>query len=130
MFYLMFLFTALFQDLPNWGNFNEVLLFLVAGGSAIVVNALLAFLAENFQFWHKIAKNGKLLISLLLSVGIGAGAYYLLSLPDLITFIQPYWALIVTIVLAWLGSQFAYMKAKASGYAVKTRASALGLKQK
>ena len=124
----LMLFSSFLQELPNWGNFNEVLLFLVAGGSAIVVNALFTFLAENFEFWHKIPKNGKLLISLLLSVGIGAGAYYLLSLPDLITFIQPYWALVVTIVLAWLGSQYAYMKAKNSGYAVKTRNSALGLK--
>jgi hypothetical protein len=68
-------------------------------------------------------------ISLVLSVGIGVGAYYLLSLPELITFMQPYWALVVTIVLAWLGSQYAYMKAKSSGYAAKTRASALGLKK-
>lgn len=116
----LMLFSSFLQELPNWGDLNQVLLWLVAGGSAVVVAALFSFLAENFEFWHKIPKNGKLIISLVLSILIGAGAYYFLSLPDVITLIQPYWALIVTIVLAWLGSQYAYMKAKNSGYAAKT----------
>ena len=125
MFLIIFL-AGLLQELPNWGDINEVLLWIVAGGAAVVTNALLSFLAENFEFWHKFTKNLKLLISLVVSVAIGAGAYYLLSLPDIITFMQPYWVLVVTIVLAWLGSQYAYMKAKAAGYAVKTQAKALG----
>ena len=120
----LILFSSFLQELPNWGDLNQVLLWLVAGGSAVVVAALFSFLAENFEFWHKIPKNGKLIISLVLSILIGAGAYYFLSLPDVITLIQPYWALVVTIVLAWLGSQYAYMKAKSSGYAAKTIASA------
>ena len=122
----LILFSSFLQELPNWGDLNQVLLWLVAGGSAVVVAALFSFLAENFEFWHKIPKNGKLIISLVLSILIGAGAYYFLSLPDVITLIQPYWALVVTIVLAWLGSQYAYMKAKNSGYAAKTQAKALG----
>ena len=123
--FLLF-FVGLLQELPNWGNLNEVLLWVVAGGAAIVTNALLSFLAENFEFWHKFTKNLKLLVSLVVSIAIGAGAYYLLSLPDVITFMQPYWALVVTIVLAWLSSQYAYLKAKNSGYAAKTQAQALG----
>lgn len=124
MFYLIFFFTALLQEFPPWKDLNEVLLWLAAGGSAIVVAALFAFLAENAEWWHKISKTGKLIISLVLSAGIGAGAYYLLSLPEMITIVQPYWALFVTMVLAWLGSQYAYIKAKSSGYAAKTQASA------
>lgn len=126
MFYLVTLLTAFLQDLPIWSNFNEVLSWAAAGGSAIVVAALFAYLAENFEFWHKIPKNGKLLISLVLTGAIGAGAYYMLSLPDVITIVQPYWALFVTMILAWLGSQYAYIKAKNSGYAAKTQAKALG----
>lgn len=125
MFLIIFL-VGLLQELPNWGDVNEVLLWIVAGGAAIIVNALFSFLAENFEFWHKLTKNLKLLLSLVFSIAIGAGAYYLLSLPDVITIIQPYWALLVTIVLAWVGSQFTYMKLKASGYAAKTQAQALG----
>ena len=126
----LMLFSSFLQELPNWGDLNQVLLWLVAGGSAVIVAALFSFLAENFEFWHKIPKNGKLVISLVLSILIGAGAYYLLSLPDVITIVQPYWALFVTMLLAWLGSQYAYMKAKDSGYATKTQASALKAKKK
>ncbi len=113
--------VSFLQQLPNWGNLEEVLLFLVAGGSAAVIAVLFSFLAENFEFWHKINSTLKLVLSLVLSIAIGAGAYYLLALPDLISFIQPYYALIVTIVLAWLGSQLAYMKSRASGYGVQKK---------
>lgn len=119
MVYLIFL-VGFLQELPNWKDLNEVLLWLVAGGAAAVVAALFSWLAENFEWWHKINKNVKLLISLVVSGGIAFAAYYLMALPDVITLIQPYWALFVTMVLAWLGSQLAYMKAKASGYASKS----------
>ena len=119
------LFTLLAQ-LPDWKELNEVLLWIVGGGFSVIVAAFFAFLAENVEGWHKLNKNIKLLISLVLSSLIGFGAYYLLSMPELITFIQPYWALIVTMFLAWLGSQIAYTRAKVSGYGAKTKASALG----
>jgi len=110
--------VSFLQQLPDWGNLTEVLSFLAAGGSAIVVAVFLSFLAENFEFWHKISAKGKLVLSLVLSIAVGAGAYYLSSLPELISFVQPYYALVVTIVLAWLGSQVAYMKSKANAYGV------------
>ena len=118
------LFTLLFQALPDWKNFEEVLLWVVAGGAAIVVNAFFVFLAENFPFWHKLNSNLKLLLSLVASILIGGGAYYLLSLPDIITFIQPYWAIFVTILLAWFSSQVVYLFAKKSNYANKAIAAA------
>ena len=108
--------VSFLQQLPDWGSLEEVLLFLVAGGGAIVVAFFFSWLAENFEFWHKWNSKLKLILSLVLSIGIGAGAYYLLALPELISLIQPYYALIVTIILAWLGSQIAYMKSKASAY--------------
>ena len=126
MFYLLMLLPAILQEIPDWKNLDEVLLWVIGGGFAVIVAAVFSFLAENFEFWHKIPKYGKLVISFVLSALIGAGAYYLLSMPELITFIQPYWALIVAMFLAWLGSQVAYIYAKKSDYAAKTRAAALG----
>lgn len=114
----MLLITILAQ-LPDWTNLNEVLLWIVAGGGSIIVAAFFSWLAENFEFWHKIPKNVKLILSLVLSIAIGAGAYYLLSMPELITIIQPIYALVVLIILTWLGSQAAYMFAKAKSYGVK-----------
>ena len=114
---------GLLQQIPDWGSLEEVLLFLVAGGSAIAVAAFFSFLAENFEFWQKISALGKLILSLVFSIAIGAGAYYLLSLPELISLVQPYYALIVTIILAWLGSQVAYMKTKTSSYGTHNKCS-------
>ena len=113
--------VQLLQQLPDWGSLEVVLLFLAAGGSAIAVAAFFSFLAENFEFWHKISAKGKLVLSLVLSIAIGVGAYYLLSLPDLISFVQPYYALIVIIVIAWLGSQVTYMKSKANAYGIQKK---------
>lgn len=116
----------LFAQLPDWKELNQVLMWIVGGGFSVIVAAVFAFLAENFEWWHKLNKNIKLLISLVLSGLIGFGAYYMLSLPDIITFIQPYWSLVVTMFLAWLGSQVAYAYVKVSGYGAKTKALALG----
>jgi len=124
------MFSLFLQALPDWKELTEVLAWLMAGGGAIVVAALFAFLAENFEWWHKVNKNIKLLISLVLSGLIGFAAYYLMSLPDLLTIVQPYWALFVTMVLAWIGSQYAYLKAKGAGYASKTQAAALKAKKR
>ena len=116
---------SILAQLPDWTQLNEVIIWLIGGGVAVVVAAFFSFMAENFEFWHKIPKYGKLIISFVLSALIGFGAYYLLSFPDIITLIQPYWALFVTMLLAWLGSQVAYIYAKKSGYAAKTQAAAL-----
>ena len=116
----------LLAQLPDWKELNEVLIWILGGGFSVIVAAFFAFLAENFEGWHKLNKNIKLLISLVLSGLIGFGAYYALSMPELITFIQPYWSLIVTMFLTWLGSQVAYAYVKASGYGAKTKAAALG----
>lgn len=114
----------LLAQLPDWKALDQVLLWIVGGGFSVVVAAVFAFLVENVEGWHLLNKNIKLLISLVLSGLIGFGAYYLLSLPELITFIQPYWSLVVTMFLAWLGSQVAYAYVKVSGYGAKTKASA------
>lgn len=110
--------ATLLQQLPDWTNLEEVLSFLAAGGGAVVVAFFLSWLAENFVFWHNLSANLKLFLSLVLSVGIGVGAYYLLELPEVITSIEPIYTLIVTILLTWLGSQTAYMRSKARGYGV------------
>jgi hypothetical protein len=128
MHLLIMFFGPLFsflQQLPDWKNLDEVIQWVIAGGSAIMVSALFAFLAENFVWWQKLTKNVKLIISLVLTIGIGALAYYLSSLPELISFVQPYWAIVVMMVLAWLSSQVTYAIAKFANYGAKARAAAL-----
>ena len=105
----------------DWTILESVLLFLVAGGAVFVVNYALAYLAENFGFWHKLPSWLKFLIPIVVSVLLAFGAQQLLLYPDIIAVIQPFWALFITIVLAWLGSQKGYISAKAASYGAEKR---------
>ena len=105
----------------DWTVLQSVLVWLVAGGSVFVANYAFAYLAENFEFWHKLPSWLKFLIPIVTSVLLAFGAQQLLLYPDLIEVIQPFWALFVTIVLAWLGSQRGYISAKAAKYGAEKR---------
>ena len=105
----------------DWTILEQVLLFLVGGGAVFVVGYALSWIAENFAFWHKIPSWGKLLISVVASVLIAFGAQQLLQYPDIIGAIQPFWSLLITIILAWLGSQKGYITAKKANYGAEKR---------
>lgn len=105
----------------DWTILEQVLLFLVGGGAVYVIGYALSWLAENFEFWHKIPSWGKLLISVAASALLAFGAQQLLQYPGVIGAIQPYWSLLVTIILAWLGSQKGYISAKAAAYGAEKR---------
>lgn len=105
----------------DWTVFESVLLWIVAGGSVFIVNYGLAYLAENFAFWHKLPIWLKFLIPIVVSVLLAFGAQQLLLYPDVIAYIQPIWALGVTILLAWLGSQKGYISAKSANYGAEKR---------
>jgi hypothetical protein len=100
----------------DWTSLNAVLAWLVAGGAVFVANYAFALIAENFPAWHKLPSWLKFLIPIITSVLLAFGAQQLLLYPDIIEVIQPLWALLVTIILAWLGSQKGLMAAKANSY--------------
>jgi hypothetical protein len=114
-------FEILLQAFPDWLSLEAVLAWLVAGGSVFAVNYGLALLAENWAMWHNFPKWLKFLIPVVVSVLLAFGAQYLLSRPDLIGIAQPVWAMIVTVFLAWIGSQKGYMSARSSSYGAKKR---------
>lgn len=105
----------------DWTQLGSVLLFIATGGAVFVVNYGLSWLAENFEFWHKLPSWLKLLIPILVSVLLAVGAQQLLLFPDIIAVIQPYWALLILIITAWLGSQRGYLSAKAADYGAEKR---------
>ena len=105
----------------DWTILQSVLAWLVVGGSVFVVNYAFAWLAENFEFWHKLPSWLKFVIPVVTSVLLAVGAQQLLLYPDIIAIVQPYWALFVTILLAWLGSQKGYITAKAANYGAEKR---------
>lgn len=105
----------------DWTILTSVLLYLVAGGSVYVVGYALSWVAENFEFWHKLPAVVKTLVPIVVSVLIAFGAQQLLQYPDLIALVQPYWQLAIVTILAWLGSQKGYLSAKSADYGAAKR---------
>jgi hypothetical protein len=104
------------MDGIDWTVLSSVLAWIVAGGSVFIANYAFALIAENFEFWHKLPSWLKFLIPIITATLLAVGAQTLLLYPDIVEVIQPYWALIVTIIIAWLGSQRGLMAAKANSY--------------
>ena len=111
-----------FVENPDWTDFEAVAGWLAFGGGApIVIAYALSLLVENWPAWHDLPRGVKFILPMLASVGLSIGANYLLSFPEVVAGIAPIWFVIISAVLAWLGSQFAYMKTKAANYARSAR---------
>lgn len=122
-------FVINFQALPDWLSFEAVLLWLLVGGGGVyVANYVFALIAENIAGWHNLPKIVKFILPMLTAVGLGFLAQFILSKPDVIGVVQPYWLLIVSILISYLGSQIGYMKARVSGYGRKAIATAAAKK--
>jgi len=115
---------AFLQDvpLPDWTNLVEVLTWLTTeGGAVIAAGVVIAFLAENFPWWHKLPSWAKTVIPMSLSVAIAFGSMALLQVP-FVASLSPIYRVVVLIVLAWLSSQVAYIYAKSRGYGARAKA--------
>ena len=107
-----------FVENPDWTDFEAVAGWLAFGGGApIVIAYALSLLVENFPGWHDLPRGVKFILPMLASVGLSIGANYLLGYPAVIAEISAIWFVVISAVLAWLGSQAGYMKAKAASYA-------------
>ena len=96
---LSFLFVPLVfaQDggqLPT--DLNQVLNFLSTGGAAVVAAVVVSWLAEKLPAFGSLPALAKFGIQAALSVGLGAGAWYLLTYrPDLVVTLTPIFAILV-----------------------------------
>jgi len=97
-------------------DLKAVLEWLVAGGAPIAVMYAVSLLAENWAKWHALPKFVKFLAPMLLSAGLAIGAQVLTGYADVVAEIAPWFKVVMVSVLAYVGSQKAYMSTKASGY--------------
>ncbi|GAG23440.1 unnamed protein product [marine sediment metagenome] len=106
-----------FMDVPDWTDFEAVVGWLAFGGGApIVIAYALSLIVENFPGWHNLPSGVKFILPMIASVGLSIGANYLLGFPEVVSGVSAIWFLVVSAVLAWLGSQYAYMKSRSAGY--------------
>jgi hypothetical protein len=91
------------QDV-NPGDLTSVLRWLIAGGAAVVVSALLSFLGERWSWFQSLEPFYKRLSQVGLSILLSIAAKAILdNVPsDVIQAIQPYWELIA-VALAGVG---------------------------
>lgn len=102
----------------DWTDLQGLLIWAVAGGSIFIVNYGLSLLIENWPAWHDLPRFVKFLAPLVVAIVMAIGAQMALDYGQgIIEVIQPWWFLIVTIAVGWLGSQKAYIGAKDTGYA-------------
>ena len=107
---------------PDWTDLTSVLVWIATGfGAPCIVAAALSFLVENWDGWSKLAHNIKLFLPMLVSVILSVGAQLLLTKPEYIEFVQPWWTMVIGSVLTWLASQVSYMRVKQSRYGARFR---------
>lgn len=89
-------------------NLSAVLEWLARGGAIVVVTWALSWGLEEVAGWHNLAAKVRSLIILGCSIVVGVGSYILSLYPDVVAAIAPYFAAIMSSVVAWLGTQVAH----------------------
>lgn len=88
---------------------NEVLKWLAGAGSIAVVSWAVSWFLEGTAWWEGISSKLRGLIILLVSVLLGIGATWVLSLPpETLAPIMPYLTTALLIIGSWLGTQVAH----------------------
>lgn len=96
----------------DWTVLSSVLIWLAGVGAVAAVGWIVANLLEKMTWWNNLPAFVKWVIPPILSVAIAFGSQYLLKQEILLARIQPYFALIVTILLAYWGSQVGHIATK------------------
>ena len=114
------MFSLLFTVLSfqvDYTDLTSVLVWLSVLGAPYITGKVMAFVLENWKAWHKLPHAAKFLAPMLFSVGIATGAQVLLGYPELLGTLVPHFTLVITAVLAYLGSQQQYAAIKDTTYA-------------
>lgn len=105
----------------DFTSLMAVLQWISLAGGPYLAGQVFALLAENWPKWHELPRQVKFVLPLLASVALSVGANLLAAQSEVVAVIDPWYRMIAVAVLAYLGSQTAYMSAKRSGYAEKAR---------
>ena len=111
------LFLIAARALQEFGALEEVFVWIVVGGgAAILTGYVLAYLLENFAWWHSLPTWLKRLVPLVLAAVFGIVAQTVLDL-GLIGLIPPEIQTFILMLVNWLFNQRAYAGIKDSTYA-------------
>jgi len=122
--FLAFVFGIAAQGVPEFGSLEEVLMWIIEGGGAMILAGyIVAYLLENLEFWHNLPAFVKKFTPFVLAALIGLGAKAIV-LGDLLSYIPASIQVLVLMLIGWLFSQIAYKGIKEGVYGASTRAAA------
>jgi len=109
----MLLFHILLQTTPDWTQLSAVLLWLASSGGAVMaINWIIANFLEKMAWWGALPTWVKWVVPPLVAIAVSIGAQQVVQIPGLVDLIQPYWALIISILLGYFASQAAHLQTK------------------
>ncbi len=98
---------------PDWTQFTAVLIWLAGPvGAVFAVNWLIGNFLEKMAWWANMPKWVKWTVPPVVAILVALGAQQLIQIPGLAELIQPYWALAISIILAYFGSQLAHIQTR------------------
>lgn len=96
----------------NFTDLTQVLLWLVSVGAVFIVNWLFGKTLAGVDWWKKLPTWVKYLVPPVVAILLGFGGQLLLAHPDIIDAIAPHFALVMTILMGYFGSQVAHVQTK------------------
>lgn len=128
LFLSAFTFLAQVEPPADPSDLPAVLAWIASGAGAVfLVNWAASWLVENWTYWQMLDGRLKFAISIIVSVVLSFAAQYMLTRPDIVTFLSPYYAQLMTVILmvvGYLGGQVAHVVGNRLGYASGAKATA------
>jgi len=90
------------------GNLDNLVTWLMAGGSVVVVSWFTAWAFEQLAWFQKIGSKGRSALILLMAILLGIGTTLLVNNPEVFEAIRQYAQVVLTTIVAWLGTQAAH----------------------
>ena len=108
-------------DVPDFSTLEEFLVWIGTGaGSMVLAGLVMAYLLENFAWWHDLPRWVKLIAPIVLAAIFATLAQSVIVL-DLLTFIPPPAQVLLLMMIMWLFSQIGYRSIKDGVYAASAR---------
>ena len=96
----------------DYTNLSAVLVWLASGGALLAANWIIANLLEKWDKWHAFPSWVKFTAPLVGAIVLAIGSHYALNYAAELEQVQPLFAIIVTIVVGYFGSQSGHMANK------------------
>lgn len=108
-------------DIPDFGTLEEFFVWIGTGaGSMILAGLVMAYLLENFAWWHNLPRWVKLIAPIVLAAIFATLAQSVIVL-DLLTFIPAPAQVLLLMMIMWLFSQIGYRSIKEGPYAASAK---------